>query len=66
MPLTMPRPGTRLIAASRVLTTTIAAAVTNRLRSDAGSSHFQAKSISWSMRTRGSVPRIQTKVNTKT
>ena len=41
-------------------------AVTNRLSSDAGSSHFQAKPISWSMRTRGSVPRIQTKVKTKT
>ena len=36
------------------------------LSSDAGSSHFQAKSISWSIRTRGSVPRIQTNVNTKT
>ena len=47
-------------------TTTMAAAVTNRLSSDAGSSHFQAKSISWSMRTRGKVPRIQTKVNTNT
>ena len=47
-------------------TTTIAAAVTNRFRSDAGSSHFQANPISWSIRTRGSVPRIQTKVNTKT
>ena len=45
--------------------TTIAAAVTNRLSSDAGSSHFQAKPISWSIRTRGSVPRIQTKVKTK-
>ena len=44
----------------------MAAAVTNRLNSDAGSSHFQAKPISWSMRTRGSVPRIQTKVNTNT
>ena len=44
----------------------MAAAVTNRLSSDAGSSHFQAKPISWSIRTRGSVPRIQTKVNTKT
>ena len=48
-----------------LLTTTMAAAVTNRLRSDAGSIHFQAKSISWSIRTRGSVPRIHTKVNTK-
>ena len=48
-----------------VLMTTIAAAVRNRLRSDAGSIHFQAKSISWSIRTRGSVPRIQTKMNTK-
>ena len=44
----------------------IAAAVTNRLSSDAGSSHFQANPISWSMRTRGSVPRIHTKTNTKT
>ena len=65
MPLAMPRPGTRLISGLTVLTTTIAAAVTNRLSSDAGSSHFQAKSISWSIRTRGSVPRIQTKMNTK-
>ena len=48
------------------LSTTMAAAVTNRLSSDAGSSHFQAKSMSWSMRTRGNVPRIHTKVNTKT
>ena len=55
-----------LIARSRELvTTTIAAAVTNRLSSAAGSSHFQAKPISWSIRTRGSVPRIQTKTNTK-
>src|SRR4051812_34592479 len=46
--------------------TTIAAAVTNRLSSEAGSSHFQAKSISWSIRTRGSVPRIQTNVKTRT
>ena len=46
------------------LTTTIAPAVTNRLTSDAGSSHFQAKSISWSIRTRGRVPRIHTNVNT--
>ena len=46
--------------------TTIAVAVMNRLRSEAGSSHFQAKSISWSIRTRGSVPRIHTNVNTKT
>src|SRR3954463_14005342 len=38
----------------------------NRLSNDAGSSHFQAKPISWSMRTRGSVPRIHTKTNTKT
>src|SRR6185369_4011147 len=30
--------------------TTMAAAVTNRFRSDAGSSHFQAKSINWSIR----------------
>ena len=44
----------------------IAAAVTNRLSSAAGSSHFQAKPISWSTRTRGSVARIQTKMNTKT
>jgi hypothetical protein len=36
--------------------------VTNRLRSDAGRSHFQAKPISWSMRARGSVARIQTKM----
>ena len=46
------------------LTTTIAPAVTNRLTSDTGNSHFQAKSISWSIRTRGSVPRIHTNVNT--
>ena len=44
--------------------TTIAAAVTNRLSRDAGSIHFQAKSMSWSIRTRGSVPRIHTKMNT--
>ena len=68
MPLTRPSPGTRKViaAASRRLTMRIAAAVTNRLSSDAGSSHFQAKPISWSIRTRGSVPRIQTKMNTKT
>ena len=46
-------------------TTAIAAAVRNRLSSDAGSSHFQAKPISWSIRTRGSVPRIHTKMYTK-
>ena len=44
---------------------TIATAVTNRFNRAAGSSHFQAKSISWSMRTRGSVPRIHTNRNTK-
>ena len=38
----------------------------NRLSSATGSSHFHAKSINWSMRTRGSVARIHTKVNTKT
>ena len=42
-----------------------AAAVTNRLSSEAGSSHFQAKPISWSTRTRGSVARIQTKTKMK-
>src|SRR5258705_5860171 len=36
----------------------------NRFSRDAGNSHFQAKSISWSMRTRGSVPRIHTNVKT--
>ena len=73
MPLAMPRPGMMIGSSSRrapsgsmLLSTTMAAAVTNRLSSDAGSSHFQAKSMSWSMRTRGSVPRIHTKVNTKT
>ena len=65
MPLAMPRPGHEAHQGLTVLTTTIAAAVRNRLRSDAGSIHFQAKSISWSIRTRGSVPRIQTKMNTK-
>ena len=64
MPFTMPMPGTRLMRVTRCRTTTIAAAVTNRLRSDAGSSHFQAKPISWSIRTRGSVPRIHTNTNT--
>src|SRR6185436_13790316 len=48
----------------RMSTTAMAAAVRNRLSSDAGSSHFQAKPISWSIRTRGSVPRSQTKVKT--
>src|SRR5262249_12610169 len=42
----------------------IAAAVTNRLSNDAGSSHFQAKPMSWSIRTRGSVPRAHTNANT--
>src|SRR6185312_428505 len=45
-----------------VSTMTMAAAVAHRLSSDAGSSHFQAKSMSWSIRTRGSVPRIHTKM----
>src|SRR5262249_53760726 len=45
-------------------TTITARAVTNRLSSAGGSSHFQAKPMSWSIRTRGSVPRIHT--NTKT
>ena len=68
MPRTMPMPGTVLTvqrpghAASAITT---AAAVRNRLSRDAGSSHFQAKFISWSRRTRGSVPRIHTKMNTK-
>ena len=53
MPFTMPRPGMRLIRRLMLPTTTMAAAVTNRLSSAAGSSHFQAKPISWSMRTRG-------------
>ena len=66
MPLAMPRPGTIASGAFTDSKTTMAAAVTNRLSSDAGSSHFQAKSISWSIRTRGSVPRIQTKVKTRT
>src|SRR6185503_13970948 len=44
---------------------TTARAVTNRLSSDAGRSHFQAKPMSWSMRTRGSVPRIHTNRNTR-
>ena len=44
--------------------TRTASAVTNRFSSDAGSSHFQAKPISWSIRTRGSVPRIHTNRNT--
>jgi hypothetical protein len=48
------------------LITTSAAAVTNRLSSEAGRSHFQANPMSWSIRTRGSVPRIQTKVKTNT
>ena len=39
----------------------MAPAVTKMLASDAGTSHFQAKPISWSMRTRGSVPRMSTK-----
>ena len=43
-----------------------ASAVTKRLASEAGRSHFQAKPMSWSMRTRGSVPRIHTKTTTKT
>ena len=68
MPLTMPRPGTRLISSALTVVgrRRSPSAVTNRLSSDAGSSHFQAKSISWSIRTRGSVPRIQTNVKTKT
>ena len=67
MPLTMPRPGTKLIGpASSLEDQDGDGAVTNRLSSEAGSSHFQAKPISWSIRTRGRVPRIQTKVNTKT
>src|SRR5215470_9866006 len=41
-----------------------AAAVTKRLSSETGSSHFQANPISWSTRTRGNVARIQMKVNT--
>ena len=44
----------------------MASAVTNRLASEAGRSHFQAKPISWSMRTRGRVARIHTKITTKT
>src|SRR5664279_3529173 len=43
-----------------------ATAVTKMFRSAAGRSHFQAKLISWSTRTRGSVPRIWTKMKTKT
>ena len=59
-------PGMKLIGRSTgSCTTTIAVAVRNRLRSAAGRSHFQAKPIRWSIRTRGKVPRIQTKTNTK-
>ena len=62
----MPRPGTKLIGYPlNSATTTIATAVTKMLSNDAGSIHFQAKSISWSIRTRGNVPRIQTNRNTK-
>ena len=43
----------------------IAPAVTKMLSSAISTSHFQAKPISWSMRTRGSVPRIHTKMNAK-
>ena len=43
----------------------IAPAVTKMLMNASSISHFQAKFISWSMRTRGRVPRIHTKVNTK-
>ena len=39
--------------------------MTKTLSSAISTSHFQAKPISWSMRTRGSVPRIQTKMKAK-
>ena len=60
----MPRPGHAVGPHSRLelcSMTRIAPAVTKMLSSAAGTSHFQAKPISWSMRTRGRVPRMSTK-----
>ena len=53
MPFAMPDAGDEAHRVDHQLDQDDRGAVTNRLSSEAGSSHFQAKPISWSMRTRG-------------
>ena len=67
MPFTMPRPGDECSSSGLiVLEDQDRGGGHEDVEQRRRISHFQAKPMSWSMRTRGSVPRIHTKTNTKT
>ena len=65
MPLAMPTPGNAMGTSLPQVEDQTAMAVTNRFTSASGRRTFHAIPISWSTRTRGSVPRSQTATATK-